>query len=259
MPKILWVLLFAALLASTSQARSFKQIQDSGKLLVCTEKDYEPFTYLSDLGKRIGYDIEVATLVASKLGLKVEFVTFEWSELLKGFEDGKCNAVFDQITVTDERQMKYDFTVPYTVSRAAVITEISQENINSFKNLEGKKVAVSKGSNWYEIASKYKADIVIVSGFDEGIEAVLNKKVDATINDSVSFFVFHKNNPDKLVRIAALGDEPIYSAAVVRKSDAELLSKIDSALSKLLISAEIAKISVKYFGSDITQYRSFNQ
>ena len=101
--------------------------------------------------------------------------------------------------------------------------------------------------------------IKIVSGFDEGIEAVLNKKVDATINDSVSFFVFHKNNPDKLVRIAALGDEPIYSAAVVRKSDAELLSKIDSALSKLLISAEIAKISVKYFGSDITQYRSFNQ
>ena len=95
---------------------------------------------------------------------------------------------------------------------------------------------------------------------------MLNKKVDATINDSVSFFVFHKNNPDKLVRIAALGDEPIYSAAVVRKSDAELLSKIRYS-TKLLKKEKglkhgfdiTCKISVKYFGSDITQYRSFNQ
>ena len=89
----------------------------------------------------VGYDVEVATLIAEKLGVEPEFIEGEWDGLLAGLDAGRYDIMVNGVDITEERAEKYDFSEPYAYNRTAVITKGDNDTINSLEDLKDKKTA----------------------------------------------------------------------------------------------------------------------
>jgi cystine transport system substrate-binding protein len=242
--------------ADTSAAKSLSDIQDSGELVIGTEGTYQPFTYHEGgSGALTGYDVDVATAVAEKLDLTPTFEETQFDALLAGLDAGRFDLVANQISITDEREVSYDFSTPYTVSRGAVITAADDTDITSLADLEGKTTAQSQSSNFYTTAKDAGADVQVVEGWAQSVALLEQGRIDATVNDELTFLDYVKTNPDRAagIKIAATTDDVSRSALVTTKGSDDLVEAIDEALADLRADGTLAEISDRYFGQDVSE------
>ncbi len=89
-----------------------------GVLTVAMEGTYPPFNFKDPkTGQLAGYDVDVANLLASRLGVKTSFVTTEWSAILAGLAAGRYDVIVSQVGITPKREQAFDFSTPYTYSQ----------------------------------------------------------------------------------------------------------------------------------------------
>ena len=229
-----------------------KTIKD-GVLTVATEGTYAPFTFYNDKNELVGYDVDIARAVAQKLNLKVEFLTAPWDAMLAAFDAGKADVVFNQVSINEDRKKKYGMSVPYTMPYPVIVVHKDNNDIKSFADLKGKKSVHSATSNWAAIAEKNGATVVVADGFSKGVELIISKRADDTINDNVTFFDYIKQRPNAPLKIAYTSSEPMPTAALLKKGNTELLEAINKALDELKAEGKISEISMKYFGKDISK------
>lgn len=249
MKNLIKTLLACALLICGANAKTLRE----GTLKVATEGTFSPFSYYNDKNELVGYDVDVARAVAKKLGLKIEFLTAPWDAMLAAFDAGKADAVFNQVSVTDERKKKYEYSVPYTVVYGAIIVHKDNNDIKSFEDLKGKKNADSATSNWAQVAKKYGAQNVTVDSFAKSMELLIARRVDTVVRDNTVFYDFLKQRPDAPIKIAAKLKDVDYSAAIVQKGNKELADQISKALNELKAEGKLKEISLKYFGKDVSE------
>ena len=229
-----------------------KTIKD-GVLTVATEGTYAPFTFYNDKNELVGYDVDIARAVAQKLNLKVEFLTAPSDAMLAAFDAGKADVVFNQVSITDERKKKYDYSVSYMVSYSAIVVHKDNNDIKSFADLKGKRSVHSVNSMWIPTVEKYGAKLVVADSLSDQINLIITKRADDTIDDAVMFYDYIKQHPNAPIKIIEAGDEPMYTAAIVKKGNKELLNKINIALNELSKEGVLSEISLKYFGKDISK------
>ncbi|MBK8432961.1 MAG: transporter substrate-binding domain-containing protein [Chloroflexi bacterium] len=88
------------------------EIQERGTIRVSTDANYEPQSFLDDSGKFVGFDIDVATEIAKRLGVEVEFITPDWDLITAGNWGGQWDMSVGSMTVTTGRQEVLDFANP---------------------------------------------------------------------------------------------------------------------------------------------------
>ena len=247
--KLLKILALGAFLTLNLNAKTIKE----GILTIATEGTYAPFSYYDDKNELKGYDVDIAREVAKKLNLKIEFLTAPWDAMLAAFDAGKADAVFNQVSVTDERKKKYDYAEPYTVVHGAIITHKDNDDIKSFEDLKGKKNADSATSNWAKVAASYGAQNVTVDSFSKSMELLVSKRVDTVVRDNIVFYDFIKQRPGAPVKIAAEGSDTDYTAPIVQKGNTELAGQISKAIEELKNEGKLAEISIRYFGKDVSR------
>ena len=247
--KLLKILALGAFLTLNLNAKTIKE----GILTIATEGTYAPFSYYDDKNELKGYDVDIAREVAKKLNLKIEFLTAPWDAMLAAFDAGKADAVFNQVSVTDERKKKYDYAQPYTVVHGAIITHKDNDDIKSFDDLKGKKNADSATSNWAKVAASYGAQNVTVDSFSKSMELLVSKRVDTVVRDNIVFYDFIKQRPGAPVKIAAEGSNTDYTAPIVQKGNTELAEQISKAIEELKNEGKLAEISIRYFGKDVSR------
>ncbi|MDF2941843.1 MAG: ABC-type amino acid transport system, periplasmic component [Herbinix sp.] len=230
------------------------QIGERGKLLIGTEGTYAPYTYHDATGDLVGYDVEIARAIAEKLGVEAEFVETNWDACIAGLDAERYDVVMNQVGITEERLLKYDFSTPYTVTNAVLIAAEDNKDLTSFEDLKGKKAAQSLTSNYAILAESYGAEIVSTDGmFSKAIELVSTGRAEATINDEASFYDFLKQQPDATVKIIDTLDEASENAVLIRKGNDTFVTAVNKALDELSQDGTLAEISDKYFGADITK------
>ena len=239
---------------SKLKANSLAAIQEAGVLTVGTEGTYKPFSYHEDgTGDLTGYDVEIITAVADKLGVDVKFEETQWDAIFAGLEAGRFDVIANQVSINDERTAKYDFSEPYTVSPGVIVVKDDNTDITSFADLAGKTTAQSLTSNWYELAQENGANVEAVEGWAQAVALLEQGRVDATVNDNLTFLDYEKQKGDTGLKIAAETDDPSLNAFVFTKGNTELQQAVDKALDELRADGTLAEISDKYFGSDVTQ------
>ncbi|SDV51528.1 amino acid ABC transporter substrate-binding protein [Chitinasiproducens palmae] len=247
-------LLQAAFITSAVAADGLAQIKSAGVFKIGTEGTYAPFTYHDASNQLTGFDVEIGRAIAQRLGVKAEFVEGKWDGLIAGLDANRYDAVINEVAITDARKAKYDFSDPYIVSHPVLIVGSDNTTIKSFDDLKGKKSANTLTSNLGRIASEHGAQVVPVQGFNESIDLLLSRRVDATVNDSLSFLDFKKHKPDAKVKVVATetagGD---HSAVLLRKGNPELVAAVNKALADLKADGTYRKISEKYFGRDVSK------
>lgn len=229
------------------------QIQERGAMTFATEGTWSPWTFHDEAGELTGFDIEVARGIAQRLGVKAEFAEGEWDGLLAGLDSGRYDTMANGVSVTEERRQKYDFTDPYAFNNIVVITTGSSD-IASMDDLSGKRTANTLGSSYAILAESHGATNTGVDDFNQTIELLTQGRIDATLNDEVVFYDYMDQHPDADLKIAAVNDEPTHVAFPLRREEATagLLDAMNEAIADMRDSGELAELSNRFFGIDIT-------
>ena len=226
---------------------------DSDVLRVATEGTYAPFTFHDpDTDELTGYDVEVARAVGEELGMEVEFSETTFDSIFAGLEADRYDVIANQVTINPDREEKYLFSEPYTVSTGVVITRADDDSVSSLADIAGKTSAQSLTSSFNDVATQAGAQVQAVEGFTQAITLLEQGRVDVTVNDSLAFLEYQKTTGDDGVKIAAEIDQPSEQALVFRKDSSDLQQRVNGALDALREDGTLAEISEKYFGEDVS-------
>ncbi len=230
-------------------------VKEKGELVIATEGTWAPWTYHDETDTLVGFDIEVAQAVCDKLGVKATFVEGEWDSLLMGLESGMYDTMANGVNVTPERSEKFDFSAPYAYSRTALMVRADDDRIQSFEDLEGMTTANTISSTYAAVAESYGAKVTGVDDLNQTIELLLQGRIDATLNDEVTYLDYTSQHPGANIKVAAYSDEADIIALPVRKgAETEALrAEIDKALGELREDGTLSDLSVKYFGVDLSK------
>ncbi|BBZ36775.1 ABC transporter permease subunit [Mycolicibacterium confluentis] len=244
LPLIVLVALTATACGSASKD------EGGGVLRFGTEGVYAPFSYHDPATNELtGYDVDVARAVSEKLGRPVEFVETPWDSIFAALEANRFDVVANQVTITPERQAKYDLSEPYAVGEGVIVTRADDDSITSLDDLKGKVAAESATSNWAEVARNAGARVEAVEGFTQAIKLLNQDRVDVTVNDSIAVYAYLAETGDTSVKIAATTGEKSEQGFAARK-DSGLLTDLDKALADLRADGTLTAISQKYLKAD---------
>ena len=230
------------------------QIQANGTITVAMEGTWAPWTYHDENDNLVGYDVEVATKIAEKLGVEPKFVEGEWDGLLAGLDAGRYDIMVNGVDITPERAEKYDFSTPYAYNCTAVITQKDNDSIKTLEDLNGKTTANTISSTYAELAEQYGATVTGVDDLNQTFELLLSGRIDATLNAEVTYYDYMKEHPDANAKIAVLTADANEVAIPMRKGDetATLRAAIDTAIEEMRADGTLKELSEKYFGTDIS-------
>jgi len=225
-----------------------------GSMTVATEGTYRPFTFHEGgTGDLTGFDVEIIEAVAEKIGLEIDFEEAPWDGIFAGLDVGRFDVIANQVSINPEREAKYLFSEPYTVSPGVIVVKEEDTSISSFDDLDGKTTAQSLSSNWYQLALDSGAHVEAVEGWAQAVTLIEQGRVDATINDKLTYLDYEKTNAPTGLKIAAETDDPARNAFVFTTDKADLVAAVDRALAELRADGTLATISAKYFGEDVTK------
>ena len=230
-------------------------IQKAGKLVVGIEGTYPPFNFVDDAGNYAGYDIDVATAVAEYIGVDVEFVMAEWDALLVGIDSKRWDTVIADVTATEERREKYDFSDPYLYTgRQVVVKKGNEVNIHSLEDLNGKKVATNTTNSWASKLEELGATIVPIDNTDQCAQAVINGSADFCMFNNIVMGEYLSNHPEAELEVAFVIETDVNEVSIpCRKGEERLLQAYNEALAQLRESGKLAELSVKWFYDDLTK------
>ena len=240
----------AVLAATGAHARSLEDIQKDGTIRLATEGYYAPFAYFE--GKQLtGFEVELAELMAQKMGLKAEWKTISFDALLTGLKQDRWDLVISSHGITPEREKAVTFTTPHYCSGAQVIS--TDPAIQSGKDLAGKTVSAQTGTTYLDYVQKNVPGVKRVVNFptnEAAMNALMTKRSDAWVTERfLAKEMLQKNPKIKFNQGELLFVEKI--AAAVSKDNQALADAWNKAFAEALQDGSYAKISQKWFQEDI--------
>ncbi|ENQ1033084.1 amino acid ABC transporter substrate-binding protein [Vibrio parahaemolyticus] len=216
---------------------------------------YFPFTFVKQ-DKLQGFEVDMWDEIGKRNDYKIEYVTSNFSGLFGLLETGRIDTISNQITMTDERKAKYLFADPYVIDGAQITVRKGNDSIKGVDDLAGKTVAVNLGSNFEQLLRQYDKDGKInIKTYDTGIEHdVALGRADAFVMDRLSALELIKKTGLPL-ELAGEPFETIQNAwpFVNNKKGQKLQAEVNKALAEMRADGTVEKISVKWFGADITK------
>lgn len=235
-------------------ADELEDIQNAGSIKVGVEGTYAPFTYHDESGDLVGFDVEVAKAIAEKLGVEAEFVESDWDSLLAAVDSGRIDTVINDVSITEEREEKYDFSDPYFYISRQVVVPSDNDDIQSLEDLDGKKVATNITNDYAPQLEELGVTIVPISTSEEAATLVTSGRADFCMFSTVILNEYLEQHPDAELKVAfVIPDEEDEKIAIpVRKGETSLVDAINDALGELKESGTLAELSEKYFNGDYT-------
>ncbi len=232
------------------------------KIIIGTGNAFKPYCYVDENGKPVGYEYEVLTAINKRLPqYKFEFQTYDFQNILLSLQSNKIDIAAHQYEKNPEREQKYLFgKESYTTFILRITVSKKRNDIHSIKDLDGKTVQISPGSNdayVMEQHNKSHGNKIKLVYADAGanpalaIQNIENGRIDAFISIKRIVESYNKAYGDKLKTVG----DPIATSStyyIFRKEDTKLQEDIDKALHSLKNDGTLAKISIKVLGGDYT-------
>jgi glutamate transport system substrate-binding protein len=190
---------------SFSAGTRMADIAAAGKLTVGTKFDQPLFGLKGLSGKPEGFDIEIAKIIAAKLGISEDKIT--WVEAVSAnrepfLQQKKVDMVVATYTINDKRDKVVDFAGPYFVAgQDILVAKGNPKNITGPEALKGKKTCSVSGSTpAATMQDKYGLstnELLLVDAYSKCRDALANGQVDAVTTDNVILSGYVSEAPDK--------------------------------------------------------------
>lgn len=214
------------------------------KLIVGTDPTLQPMEYMEN-GKLLGYDIDLANIIAKELGIEVEFKNILFDNIFTALDEKQIDMIISAVTITAERQQKHDFSEQYLNAGQVIIVKKDNTSVKSTADLKGKKIATQKGTTNEESAIKYTTDNLVIRypDFEQATQALVDGKVDALFTDLPSAKGITVANPTLKIASDPFTNE--YYGIVFRKGD-PMVKQINQALESIRVKGFLTDLKQKW-------------
>lgn len=235
-----------------------KDVMAKDKLVLGFDDTFVPMGFKDDKGEVVGFDIDLAKEVSKRIGKEIVFQPIDWSMKESELNSGKIDLIWNGYTITKEREEKVSFTRPYLDNRQVIIT-LADSKINSKADLKDAKVGAQNQSSAVDAINKEPELLKTfkdgkVYTFETNNDALMDleaKRIDAVVADEIlARYYINKKGADKYKILKDDFGSETYGVGV-RKSDKDLLEKINKAFDDMKKDGTAKKISEKWFGEDI--------
>jgi len=216
-------------------------IQERGEILVSTDPNYAPQSFLESDGTFVGFDIDVATEIAERLGVEVVFETPDWDAITAGSWSERWDISVGSMTITDDRKEVLSFTEPYYFTPA----QLAASTDSGVTSLEDLPFELPEGAEATTLPTDANCAEAIRAGREEfSLWISSSTTVDAAIEEGVP--------------IVAVGD-PVFAeplSVAIDKSGPpheELLYEINNIITTMHDDGTLAALSDEWYGLDLTE------
>lgn len=229
----------------------FSTVSHAKTYQIGTDVTYPPFEFANKHNQYVGIDIDIMNAIAKEEGFKVHIKPVGFNAAVQSVQSGQEDGVIAGMTITPERQAKFDFGTPY-YKTGVVMAVAKNSHISSFKQLKGKRVALKTGTAAADYANSIKKKYGFKTvTFDDSD----NMYQDVTTGNSVACFEdqpvmqYGIKKGLKLKIVSKPANTGWYGFAVKKGTHKALISKFNAGLKKIKANGTYDKIVGKYLGN----------
>lgn len=226
----------------------------ANKIIIGLDDNFPPMGFRDEKNELVGFDIDLAREAAKRLGIRVEFKPIDWSAKEAELNGKRVDALWNGLTITEERRQHIGFTAPYMENHQIIVVS-PQSGIRTKAELAGKVVGVQDGSSAIDavnrdpVASSFRE----LKRFGDNVTALMDlaaERLDAVVLDEVVGRYYIAKKPAQYAVLDEHFGTEEYGVGT-RKDDVELLSRLEQAMEDMKADGSAARISVQWFGKDI--------
>ncbi|HWW04514.1 transporter substrate-binding domain-containing protein [Collimonas sp.] len=238
-----------ALFSSAARADALDQIVKNGVLKVAVPQDFPPFGSVTSDLKPQGLDIDVATLIAKKMGVKIELVPVTSANRVPYLQTKKVDLIISSLGKNPEREKVIAFSDAYAPFYNGVFGSADQK-VSNAADLAGKTVGVTRGAVEDLELSKIAPASATIKRYEDNngtISAFLSGQVQLVATGNVvAAAIIAKNPPKKPETKFLIKNSPC--SIGLNKDEPKLLDKVNAILAQTKKDGELNALSVKWLG-----------
>jgi len=230
------------------------KLVSAGALTVGSDVGYPPQEYADAAGNAVGFDIDIANEIASRLGLTTKVVNFKFDDIIPALNAGQFDIVVSAMTVTDDRSKVVDFVPYFDAGQAVLVAKGNPKGIKTLDDLSGKTAAAEQGTTEETTlndlndkltkAGKPKVNVLTYPADTDAVDQLRIGRADATLHDSPVAAYYAKLNPNFEVAI------PNYDAApegiAIAKTNKPMLDAVNAAVTAMKSDGTLDAIKAKW-------------
>ena len=228
------------------------------KLVVGLDDNFPPMGFRDEKNELVGFDIDMAREVAKRANIEVEFKPIDWNAKEAELLGKRVDALWNGLTILEERKEKILFSDPYMVNKQIIIVKAGSD-IKSKADMAGKVVGAQEGSSAVtamakdkELSDKFKETKL----FGDNIAALMDLeagRLDVVVVDEVVGRYLVNKKPDNYVVLADDFGTEDYGVGF-RKDDEATRNKVNDVITEMKKDGKAAEIAQKWFGADVIKH-----
>ncbi|MBS9479091.1 transporter substrate-binding domain-containing protein [Ancylobacter radicis] len=256
--RTLLALAAGALVAAATQAPlsasadALATIETNKVIRIAVPQDFPPFGSVGSDMQPKGYDVDMAKLIAEKLGVKLELVPVTSANRIPYLQTNKVDLVISSLGKNPEREKVIDFSTAYAPFFNGVFGP-ADVTVKDAAGLAGKTVGVTRGAvEDLELTKIAPADVTIKRYEDNNgtISAFLSGQVDLVATGNVVAAAILERNPPKRPEIKFLiKNSPCFIG--LNKNEPALLAKVDAIIAAAKKDGALDAIAQKWLGAKL--------
>lgn len=235
---------------------SLEELKSRGVFVLGLDDSFPPMGFRNDDDEIVGFDIDLAKEVASRLGVSFKAQPIDWDAKEMELSTGKIDCIWNGLTITAEREAALSLTKPY-LNNDQVLVVRKDSGLSKLSDFAGKVIGVQSGSSAQDAIKdneEFANSVKDVIFFKENITALNDLVIgglDGVVMDSIVAAYDISQSKKPLVLIPEVLAQEGYGIAF-RKNDIKLRDAVQETLEAMKADGTVERISTKWFGSDIT-------
>jgi polar amino acid transport system substrate-binding protein len=261
--------MFATACNSAGDATTqLEAVQNRDVLRVVSDPNFAPQSYYDQLiGRWRGFDVDVATEIARRLGVDVQFISGAFEDVQAGAWQPEWDLSVGSMTITPEREQVLDFTSPYYYDTAAAAVRPGS-GVTALADLSGKKIGVTDGSTYESYlrgtlelpgqgaipSAIQDPEIVRYTTDQDAIDALAAGELDAVISARPELQeAIDRGTELEIIGVPLFTEE--LAAAVVKDAPLDptsLAERVSEIIDEMHADGTLTDLSEKWYGVDFT-------
>jgi len=248
-------LLFAGGTRESKGDTSLTDVKEKAVFVLGLDDSFPPMGFRDEKGGIVGFDIDLAREVCLRMGVELKLQPIDWDAKILDLNSRDIDAIWNGLTITDERKESITFSKPYIANRQIIIVK-SGSGIDTITGLSGKKVGLQLGSSAENAVLSHAGaaeSFAEMAKYQDNVQALMDLEVgriDAVVVDEILGRYYISKKPGMFTVAAEAFAEEQYGIGF-RLGELALAAEVDRILDEMDKDGTAGKISVKWFGEDV--------
>ena len=243
--------IFAKVAMAAMFALATLSAASADKLRIGTEGAYPPFNTKDANNNVIGFDVDIAQALCAEMKAECTVVTQDWDGIIPALQNKKFDFIAASMSITEERSKVVSFTDPYWRNKLQFVGKKGVDLDMSAESLKKKTIGAQRAtiaSEWLEKNLGTAENIKLYDTQENAYLDLGSGRTDTVLADMLVSYDWLKSDAGKEFEFKG---KPVFDndkiGIAVRKSDKELLARLNTALKAIIDNGTYDKINAKYF------------